>query len=629
MIAAKKSRRGRRLLSPFRIRFLDGERVRLNPFTLAFDDSKEKDFLQQYFYDSLWQVRSALILVSILYGVFGWLDAVIVPAYQQTFHFIRFGVVVPVLLTIFAISFTPLFKKAWQALLLIAFVVAGLGISAMLIMVPENHVYYGGLLLIFFAGYFFIKLRFFYATIAGWATLLFYNAGAIFLSDTPVELIVNNNFFYLAANVIGMVAAYRIEFFSRRDYFLKKQLDARKVQIEEANKTLEQKVHTRTEELREAKERAEQSDKLKSAFLANMSHEIRTPMNGILGFAQLLRQSEDPAEKEEYLDIIDENGQHLLSLINDIIDLSKIEIGMLQVSHSEFSLNLLLQEVHDMFSGEDKVNSGQVELRVSNELLQGEDAAVADRTRIKQVLINLVSNAIKFTHKGFVEAGYAIFDDDVLFFVQDTGTGIKKDQQAVIFDRFMQITMNHHQTEHGSGLGLAISKAIVQLMGGQIWVDSIPGEGSVFYFSLPYKQGSHAEFERSKERKGVMEYDWTNKLILVAEDVKVNYLVIEKALQRTGVSLLWVKNGQEAIETCRIRDDIDLILMDIRMPVKDGYEATREIRKENKDLPIIAQTSYAMSEDRQYAIDAGCNDYIAKPFKLPDLLEKIDQFIKS
>ncbi len=627
MLASKKSGRGRRLLSLFRKRFLDGERVRLNPFTLAFEESREKDFLQQYFNDSIWQIRTALILVSLLYGVFGLLDTLIVPAHQQTFHFIRFGLVLPVLLTIFVLSFFPFFRKVWQALLLVAFVVAGLGISAMLIMAPENHVYYGGLLLVFFAGYFFIKLRFFYATIAGWVTLLFYNLGAIILSDTPAELIVNNNFFYIAANVIGMVAAYRIEYFSRRDYFLKKQLDYRKAQIEEANKTLEQKVHARTEELLEAKERAEQSDKLKSAFLANMSHEIRTPMNGILGFAQLLRESEDPAEKEEFLDIIDENGQHLLSLINDIIDLSQIEIGMLRVSQNEFSLNLLFQEVHDMFRREDKVNSGQVELRVRNELLQGEDAFVADRTRIKQVLINLVSNAIKFTHQGFVEAGYVVFDDEVLFFVQDTGMGIKKDQQDVIFDRFMQITIDHHQTEHGAGLGLAISKAIVQLMGGKIWVDSNPGEGSVFYFSLPYRQGSRAEFELSQEKKGVMEYDWTNKLILVAEDVKVNYLVIEKALQRTGVNLLWVKNGQEAVETCRSRDDIDLILMDIRMPVKDGYEATREIRKENKDIPIIAQTSYAMSEDRQYSIDVGCNDYLAKPFKLKDLLEKIAAYI--
>ncbi len=599
----------------------------INPFTLSFGKRLEKDFLNKYFYDSLWQFRSALVLVGVLYGVFGLLDGLIIKEYRDVFLIIRFGVVIPLLLAIYVSSFFSFFKRVWQILLVFAFLVAGLGITVMLVLAPENYAYYGGMMLVFFAGYFFIKLRFFYATIAGWVTLIFYNLGAIFFSDAPSELIINNNFFYLAANIIGMFASYRIEYFTRRDYFQKKQLDIRKLEIEEVNKNLEQKVKKRTEELRAAKERAEQSDKLKSAFLANMSHEIRTPMNGILGFAQLLRQTDDPDEQKEFLDIIDENGQHLLSLINDIIDLSKIETGMLKVDNSEFSVNELLREVYDFFGNEDKVKAERLELKLRTALGSKEDFIIADRTRLKQILINLVSNAIKFTHEGGVEVGYTVFEDDLLFFVEDTGVGIEEEKRGVIFDRFMQITVNHHPTHHGSGLGLAISKAFVQLMGGQIWVDSVPGDGSVFYFTLPFQKGAKSDYTLNKKGHKDMNYNWQDKVILIAEDVTTNYLLIKTALKKTGVQLVWVKNGQEAVDTLKNRDDIDLVLMDLRMPVKDGYEATREIRKIHPNLPVIAQTSYAMVEDRQLSIDAGCSDYIAKPFNLQDMLEKISRFI--
>ncbi len=607
--------------------YVEVDDIKLNPYTLSFGKDLESDFLKKYYQDSLWQVRSALILVTFLYGIFGLLDTLAVKEIQQAFFVIRFGFVIPFLATVFILSFFSFFQKLWQGLLLVAFLVAGLGITAMLVLTPENYVYYGGMMLVFFAGYFFIKLRFFYAAIAGWLTLIFYNLGAFLFSDVPSELIINNNFFYIAANIIGMIASYRIEYFTRRDFFQKNQLDITTAQIEEANKTLEQKVRARTEELLEAKERAEQSDKLKSAFLANMSHEIRTPMNGILGFAQLLRQSDDPEEQRDFLDIIDENGQHLLSLINDIIDLSKIEIGMLRLNPSEFGINELFDEVYDVFCNEDKIRDKRLKLTLRKELKNGEDIIFADRTRLKQIIMNLVGNAIKFTHEGFVELGYSVLDDELLFFVQDTGIGVEREKQAVIFDRFMQVTVNHHPTHHGSGLGLAISKAFVNLMGGEIWVDSTPGEGSVFYFTLPFQKGSKSEYKSNMEGDNEMEYNWQDKVILIAEDVTTNYLLIKTALKKTGVTTVWVKNGQEAVDIFKERDDIDLVLMDLRMPVKDGYAATREIRKQYPDLPVIAQTSYALVEDRQLSIDAGCSDYIAKPFNLEELLRKIASFL--
>ncbi len=276
---------------------------------------------------------------------------------------------------------------------------------------------------------------------------------------------INNNFFYVSANIIGMTAAYNIEYYVRRKFILSKQLDARQSEIEEANRTLENKVSERTSQLQEAKERAEQSDRLKSAFLANMSHEIRTPMNAILGFTRLLPDVDDEETRKKFLAIIDENGTHLLSLIDDIVDLSRIEAGVLTLSKRPFSVNELLNEVVASFSNDDKVKSMQLHILLQK--IPGEEdlAIQADRTRIKQVLINLMSNAIKFTDRGYVELACSAGEQELLFSVKDTGVGIKKDKQKVIFDRFMQSVVDHQPKHKGSGLGLSLTKALVELLG--------------------------------------------------------------------------------------------------------------------------------------------------------------------
>ncbi len=601
--------------------------MQLNPYTLSFRDDQEKVFLSKYFADSLVHFRVAFVLVAILYGLFGVLDSVMVPDLREAFMIIRFGIVIPVLLIVLFLSFFPLFKNIWQGLLFLSFIVAGTGISAMLVVVPENHAYYGGLMLVFFAGYFFIKLRFFLAAIAGWFNLIIYNAGAFLLSDAPLELIINNNFFYVSANIIGMFASYNIEYFARRDFFLNNELDKRKEEVEEVNKTLEIKVDERTSQLKEAKERAEQSDKLKSAFLANMSHEIRTPMNGILGFSQLLLEAEDEEERREFVEVINRNGNHLLELINDIIDLSKIEVGMLSVNHSEFSLNALLDEVHNMFKSNHKVLEKRVKLKLRCSL-SGVDAVItSDRTRLKQILINLTSNAMKFTSNGFVEIGYTVHKEDLLFYVKDTGTGIPREQQEVIFDRFMQATIDHQPKFEGSGLGLAISKAFVQLLGGEIWVESNYPGGSVFSFTIPFLQGDQSIFKNFSIKPSEMNFNWKNKVILVAEDVATNYLLIKTALRKTDVSLIWAKNGQEALDECKKEQQIDLVLMDVRMPVMDGYTATKLIKEVRPDIPVIAQTSYAMDGDREKSQESGCNDYIAKPFNVNEFLQLIARYL--
>lgn len=464
----------------------------LNRVTLSFPDEREEVFLQKYFSDSLRQFRVAFVLVIALYGVFGFLDSVMVPDYKSQFYLIRFGIVIPFLSFVLLLSFTEIFRKIWQLLLFVSFILAGGGIAVMTVLIPENYSYYAGMMLIFSAGYFFIKLRFFLATMAGWITLAIYNTGAIFFSIAEPEIILNNNFFYISANLIGMFAAYYIEYYARRDFYLNQQLDKQKLEVEAINRNLETMVDERTKELHqrnvqltEAKERAEQSDKLKSAFLANMSHEIRTPMNGIIGFANLLLEAEDEEELKEYVDVINENGKHLLSIINDIIDISKVEAGMLELKKEEFSVVALLDEIHRFFKSDKNVVEKSLRLGKKINLPDGFDPINSDRTRLKQILINLMTNATKYTDEGFVEFGCNLEDGDLVFYVKDSGMGMDEDQQNYVFERFMQVTTGHTPQQEGTGLGLAISKAYVKLFGGNIWLKSKPGEGSVFYFNIP------------------------------------------------------------------------------------------------------------------------------------------------
>lgn len=604
--------------------------MEFNVFTLSFPDESEKAFLRKYYHDSLAQFRISFVLVIFLYGIFGYLDLVVVEEHVALFHFIRYGAVIPFLTFVFLFSFTKYFIRVWQFLLFLSFIVAGVGITIMTLVVPDNYAYYAGMMLIFTAGYFFIKLRFFAASLAGWITLLFFNIGAIFFSSVEYYMILSNNFFFVSANVIGMVAAYNIEFYARRDFFLNRQLDKRKVEIEEVNRNLESRVRERTHELMIAKEKAEQSDKLKSSFLANMSHEIRTPMNGIIGFSELIREATDEKEREEFIGIIQRNGQHLLELINDIIDISKIEAGVLEPNNSEFSLNKVVHETAAEFRSGKHVTDNKIEVRTFTELVEGNDTIVLDRKRLRQILINLLSNACKFTEQGYVEVGYRIRDEYLLFYVKDTGTGLEPGQQDYIFDRFMQVTVDHKPLHSGSGLGLAISKAFVKMYGGEIWVESEKNQGSVFYFTLPLKNGNSGDTIKHEIKQVYnMDYDWSDKTILIAEDVETNFILIKRFLRKTGVNILWAKDGREAVDIFNNHNEIDLILMDIRMPVMNGFEALKIIREANPDVPVLAQTAYAMDGDAEKSIAMGCNDYISKPIVLQDFIQKLDQYLKT
>jgi PAS domain S-box-containing protein len=377
------------------------------------------------------------------------------------------------------------------------------------------------------------------------------------------------------------------------------------------------------EELKRAKLKAEESDRLKTAFLANMSHEIRTPMNAIVGFTSFLGDpyySEN--EKAEFVTVIKKNVNALLSLIDDIIDISKIESGEVRIKKTNFSLLPIVREVYKTFSELAKSENSKLDFRLEIPKDVKEIIVYNDANRLRQVLTNLISNAYKFTEAGHVSISVQHKKSGIEFCVSDTGIGMTKKDMGIIFDRFSQAKNTLTREHGGAGLGLTITKNLVHFMGGDLWVKSTLGEGSKFYFDLPLNDKQHAEGEVKQIEYLEMDDapDWKGKKILVAEDIDSNYLIIEKHLAPTSASLVWVKNGEEAVGICKQDKDIDAVLMDVQMPLMNGYDASREIKAIRKDLPIVAITAFAMSNEREKSKQAGCDEYIAKPIRKQRLL---------
>lgn len=369
------------------------------------------------------------------------------------------------------------------------------------------------------------------------------------------------------------------------------------------------------QELKEMKDKAELSDRLKSAFLANMSHEIRTPLNAIVGFSELLVDSDDPDEKKEYWHIIESNNDLLLRLINDILDLSKIESGIIDRKRERFNLTQLCNELYVMMRS--KIPNADVELVQDNPC--PECWIFLDSNRLKQVWMNFLTNAVKYTRSGYIRMGYSVEKDGIRFYVEDTGTGIPKELQDRVFGRFQKL----NEFVQGTGLGLAISRAIVEAAGGEIGFTSEQGIGSTFWAWVPCEIFQHGDVgcpETSlPNRRPVFSEDSDRKLkILVAEDNDSNFLLVRNILK--DYDLLRVTNGVEAVEEIR-NGKFDFVLMDLKMPVMDGLVATRKIREFNSDIPIVALTANAFDTDRASAMDAGCNAFLPKPVKRKQLFE--------
>ena len=369
------------------------------------------------------------------------------------------------------------------------------------------------------------------------------------------------------------------------------------------------------QELKEMKDKAELSDRLKSAFLANMSHEIRTPLNAIVGFSELLVDSDDPDEKKEYWHIIESNNDLLLRLINDILDLSKIESGIIDRKRERFNLTKLCNELYVMMRS--KIPNADVELVQDNPC--PECWIFLDSNRLKQVWMNFLTNAVKYTRSGYIRMGYSVEKDGIRFYVEDTGTGIPKELQDRVFGRFQKL----NEFVQGTGLGLAISRAIVEAAGGEIGFTSEQGIGSTFWAWVPCEIFQHGDVGCPEttlpNRRPVFSEDSDRKLrILVAEDNDSNFLLVRNILK--DYDLLRVTNGVEAVEEIR-NGKFDFVLMDLKMPVMDGLVATRKIREFNSDIPIVALTANAFDTDRASAMDAGCNAFLPKPVKRKQLFE--------
>jgi len=383
-----------------------------------------------------------------------------------------------------------------------------------------------------------------------------------------------------------------------------------------------------------AKEKAEESDRLKSAFLSNMSHEIRTPMNAILGFSSLLS---DPGsteeEKIEYIDIIKERGNDLMRIISDIIDVAKIESGQLKINIKDCKVNRLLEDIHVVFKQiKQKQEKHNVELKTSLPVPDPEFTILTDPQRLRQIMTNLIENALKFTDTGEIEFGYSIKEDfgigkSIDFFIQDSGIGIPEEMHKVIFERFRQVDDSHTRKYGGTGLGLTICKNLTHLMGGELTLQSQVGKGTRFTITLPMWTISPQKEEPAMDKDKPKSRDWKDKVILVAEDEESNYIFLEHVLKRTGVRLLWAQNGKDAVNIAK-KEKVDLVLMDIRMPGMDGYEATEIIKNENKDLPVIAQTAYALKGEKELSIGSGCDDYISKPIDITELMAILSKHMK-
>ena len=376
------------------------------------------------------------------------------------------------------------------------------------------------------------------------------------------------------------------------------------------------------EELIRAKDKAEESDRLKTAFLHNISHEIRTPMNAIVGFSTLLSEPDgDVQSRQSYTEIIMQSSDHLLSIITDIVDISNIEANLVKAVKNDVNVNTILKSVFNKYC----LQAARMNLELSffPDLSDSDAVILTDGTKLTQILSNLVNNAFKFTAEGFIRFGYLVKNDFLEFFVTDSGIGIPEEHYSLIFDRFYQVENSKSRMFEGTGLGLAISKAYIELIGGRIWVSSEVGTGSSFFFTIPFHK-QNTKVENMTKDSVQKDYDFPERItILVAEDVDSNFKLIQFFLSKSNVNILRAKDGKEAVAKVS-SEKIDLVLMDIKMPVMDGYTATKIIRETNKNIPIIAQTAYA--DDNDVAICCGCSSFISKPFDRHGLLKAIRAF---
>ena len=377
-------------------------------------------------------------------------------------------------------------------------------------------------------------------------------------------------------------------------------------------------------QLRIAKEKAEDSDRIKSAFFNTLSHELRTPLNAIIGFSNLMMDPLPDEEIQEYSEAINDSGNTLLEIIQDMLDLTVMEGGKIKFRKNEFKLMKLLEELPAVIENiQEKEKKQHLDIKFIPSINDQDPTIFSNSSKIKQILKKLLSNAIKFTNEGSIEYGFNIFKDEILFFVKDTGIGIPAEKQKLIFEKFRQADDSLTREFGGVGLGLTLVKRMVELLGGKIWVESLLNIGSTFYFNIPNKHKTKF-FSKLPEK-----IDFSDKTILIAEDEESNFYVIKTMLVLTQANILRAKNGQEALDICVKDSQVDLVIMDLKMPVMDGFEATEKIKNLFPGLPIIVVTAYSSTTEKEKAIESGCDEFIKKPVSKKELYTTLYKYLRK
>jgi len=575
---------------------------------LYFTPEIENEYQKYHNNQSLFSRRGGLILALIVFDFFLLSDYTLMPEKISDAIIVRLFIVTPILS--FGLVFTYIKKYSQYIEYVFIFVIcAALGgnLFLMCAYLPESSEYYVGLILILIYGVIFFRISFKNTLLLSVSLFVSYEiliASHYNLSSDSGDLL-RKSMFILASGFLSPFAAFFFEKMSR-------------------------KIFMQRNKIERATESAENANKAKSEFLANMSHEIRTPITAILGFTDLLSDGDLNDRHRHYLNAIKNNSSLLLSLINDILDYSKIEAGKIGIEKIPFSLENLFDNI--------KINSGillkkkqsEVEMRIR---LPSDYSKyiIGDPTKILQIMNNLISNAVKFTDKGFIECGFSVRNEYLEFYVRDTGIGISEENQSFVFNSFEQADTSTTRKYGGTGLGLAISKNLVNLMGGEIRIHSVIGDGAAFYFTIPYRPVKEEQILKSDKAVRVKKKGALNHKILLVEDNEFNQILVGTILEGFGFSVEIAGDGQDAISKYKSDSSIGIILMDIQMPIMDGLEATMKIREIEQDggkkrIPIIALTAGVSESEKDEIIKAGLDDYVSKPIDRKHLLDILRRY---
>lgn len=580
-------------------------------FTLKFDDSsQEASFQKDYYYHSVRHLRIAYMMFFILYGSFGLLDLHIIPEHIQSFFIIRYLIVLPLFLIILLLTGTSWFAFRSQRVISLSYLVAGAGMIFITLKAPQNVLYFNGMMLIYSAGYFLIRLQFRYATIVGWVLFFGYILFALGYSSMEHMWVATLSIFFFSANIIGSFGSYYNEKRERKMF------------------TQQQQIISINAELSRARDEAVEANRAKGTFLANMSHDIRTPLNAIIGFSELGIDGKSQQNSTEYFRDINASSKLLLGLLDDILEYSRIVVHRIELEESHFDLLQLV----DTIKASSVMLVGDKEVELSFEVDRSVPGSViADRLRIMQILSNIIGNAVKFTPTGSIRVELSCTHEEgdsqlLRIAVTDTGIGMDERQLEGLFTPFEQGGTRITHTYGGSGLGMSIVKGLTDAMGGTIKAVSSLGQGTAIEVLLPVRipdQGwSIAEEQESLAPSLAAS-------VLVVEDQKINQKVITAQLKNLGCTVRCVSGAMEALEELKEKSEtFDVILMDIQMPQIDGLEATKLILEHflriGKNAPVvIGLSAYANEQDKQRGLQSGMSGYLTKPIERRELRKEL------